>query len=75
MKTQREEAQDKLMKAVRDDNGIKTAEGVRALVNALFMTCRHADELTDRQLIDNMTLLSGMACGVLIEYADRLEHQ
>lgn len=65
---------DKLVAMSKRDQGVNTSEGVRQLANVMFITCREADEFdSDQEVISALALLSGMACGVLLEYADRLK--
>lgn len=63
---------DDLMGLARDDK-LQTPDGMRAVANALFVTCRLSDEIGEPQWTQNMALLSGMACGTLMTAADKLE--
>lgn len=69
------EAMEKVFAAAKRDQGINTSDGIRDLANALFLTCRCADEMTDEEWTNTMAFLGGMACGALTEYADRLEEE
>ena len=43
--------------------------------NAMFTVCRNSHELSDKEVIDHLALLTGMACAALMDYADRLEDE
>lgn len=51
---------------------VKDADSVTALVNAIFATCK--DEESQTQLQD-LALMSGMACAVLLDYAELLREK
>ncbi len=66
------EASAKLMECLNRDHGINTAEGVRALVNAMVANMRN-DMQSRTDMLNNAALYSGMASAALIDYAKVLE--
>ena len=54
------------------DSGIKTPEQVRALVSAIWDTA-HNEGIERELMLMDLSMLSGMACAVLTDYARRLE--
>lgn len=65
-----------VMEAV--ENGtLHTAAGLRKLSNAMWAVAHSGPqdrgEVTERAMTSNMAMLTGMACGVLVALADKME--
>ena len=71
MKTAKEAIKEAMLAAPFDN-----AASVHKLVDAMFVACKQSDEFgSDRELIDTLALLVGMACGTLHGYASLLEKE
>lgn len=55
------------------NSGPITTDGdkIKSLANCIYATS-HRTDLTDSQMASNLALLSGMACAVLLDYANLL---
>jgi hypothetical protein len=68
----RKETSERLMQALTNDRGINTAEGVRALVDAMYANMRDETQ-TRADMLTNAALYTGVASAALLDYAKLLE--
>ena len=67
----------KLFDAIKRHGGINTPHQFRQLANAIMVVARSGKsdggEASEKAVLSNLALLSGMACAALSEAADQIE--
>lgn len=58
----------------RVTGGIKTADDVRAVANAMWAVC-HDEGMDKKEMLNTLSLLSGMAVAALLDYAVMLDDE
>lgn len=72
-KAHAEEAIKAVSDIIRRDKGLRGPEALRAVANALFMLCRSFEEWDEKEWTSTMAFLSGMATGLMMDTANKLE--